>query len=66
MNKQLQSLMQKEVTRREFLATMGFGLASLMGFSSIIKLLTGKSGPAHLSKSSMGYGSSSYGGNREA
>ncbi|HUC89712.1 MAG TPA: hypothetical protein VMR45_02835 [Patescibacteria group bacterium] len=62
MNKQLTSLMQKEMTRKEFLTTFGFGLATLAGFGSIIRLLTGKN---HSSRQvSSGYGSSVYGGHR--
>jgi Trp operon repressor len=58
MNKQLQQLLQKEMTRHEFLATLGMGLASIMGFSSIIKLMnSGKSSKT----ASFGYGSSPYG-----
>ncbi|HEY9715254.1 MAG TPA: hypothetical protein V6C72_17415 [Chroococcales cyanobacterium] len=57
--KQLNTLMQKEMTRKEFLATMGVGVASIMGFGTIVKLLSGK---ATTNRSSMGYGSSSYGG----
>jgi hypothetical protein len=52
--------MQREVTRKEFLATVGFGVASIFGFSTLIHLLTGKSFGVH--HSGMGYGSSSYGG----
>jgi hypothetical protein len=61
------TLMEKEMTRKEFLATLGFGLASIMGFSTIIHLLTGKSfsNPVHRHVSSYGYGSSAYGGGRE-
>jgi hypothetical protein len=60
--KQLATLVQKEMTRKEFITTMGFGLASVFGFSTIVHLLSGKSLLAH--KSQMGYGSSSYGGER--
>jgi hypothetical protein len=61
MNKQVDTLMQKEMTRKEFLVVMGAGLASVMGFSVIIKLLTGKSlSSRHLSDQA--YGSSVYGG----
>jgi hypothetical protein len=56
MNKQLDTLMQKEMTRKEFLATMGLAVASIMGFSSVLRLLGGKS-----HGSSAGYGSRSYG-----
>ncbi len=62
MNKHLETMMQKEMTRKEFLATLGFGVATVMGFGSLLKLLTGKhSAPP----SSYGYGSSAYGGNKD-
>lgn len=61
MAKPLDQLMEKEMTRGEFLATVALGLASLTGFSSLIHLLTGKRNPLQQSSSS-GYGSSSYGG----
>lgn len=35
----LESIMQKEMSRKEFLATIGFGLASIAGFSTILQLL---------------------------
>jgi Trp operon repressor len=63
-NKNIQSLMQKEMSRKEFLATMGFGVAAVMGASTLIKLLTGKSNPVSkqlsLDSSKAGYGSGSY------
>jgi hypothetical protein len=57
-------IMQREVTRKEFLATLGLGLASIMGFSNLIKLLTGKSVNSHLKldpRAENGYGASPYG-----
>jgi len=66
MNKPVTTLMQKEMSRKEFLATLGFGLASIMGFSTIIRFLTGKSIDHHLGqKASNGYGSTAYGGGKE-
>ena len=59
MTKPVAALMQKEMTRKEFLTTMGLAGASVLGFSSIIKLLTGKS--LHGSAVNHGYGGSSYG-----
>jgi hypothetical protein len=58
-------LTAKELTRREFLATLGVGLISIMGLSSILKLLSAK-GHAHQLQSSgnsrsYGYGTSAYG-----
>jgi hypothetical protein len=57
---QLQDLMQKEMSRKEFLATLGFGVASIFGLATILRML-GK-GPQ---QSGRGYGSSSYGGSKE-
>ncbi|HSW99336.1 MAG TPA: hypothetical protein VLF71_05900 [Candidatus Saccharimonadales bacterium] len=57
MDKPLQSLLQKEMTRKEFLATIGLGVASILGFSSLLKLL-GLRGSA---SQSHGYGSHGYG-----
>jgi len=57
--------MEKEMTRKEFIATLGFGLASIMGFSTIIRLLSGKSIDHHLRHFNSGYGSNVYGGGQE-
>jgi hypothetical protein len=40
---QVSALLEKEVSRKEFLTMSGLALASVMGFGSVIKLLTGKS-----------------------
>jgi hypothetical protein len=58
MQKQVQELLHKEMTRHEFLATLGLGVAALLGLSSVLKLLG--SSQQH-QRSSFGYGSSSYG-----
>jgi hypothetical protein len=57
----LEDIMHKEMSRKEFLATVGFGLASLFGFSTAIKFLFGKN-QASGRTATMGYGSSAYGG----
>jgi hypothetical protein len=66
MNTHVSTLMEKEVSRKEFLGMSGLAVASIFGFGTIVKLLTGKSLDAssgrHLSN---GYGSSAYGGNKE-
>jgi hypothetical protein len=59
-NTPLQQLLQKEMSRKEFIATLGFGAASLFGFSSLITMLNGFNTKQH--KVAAGYGSSSYGG----
>jgi len=63
MTKPITQLMQKDMSRKEFMATMGFGVASLFGFSTVVHLLTGKSfGSMHgLNQSNNGYGGSKYG-----
>lgn len=58
----LEPLLQKEMSRKEFLITLGLGLASIFGFSTIIHMLTGKSVGSHINKSvEHGYGSTNYG-----
>jgi hypothetical protein len=61
MNTHLSNLMDKEVTRKEFLGMSGLAIASIFGFGTLVKLLTGKSlsGGNHFSE---GYGASAYGG----
>ena len=60
--KQLDDVMNKEVTRKEFLATLGFGVASVFGISGVLKFLLGK-GTHSQQRSSLGYGGGTYGGN---
>lgn len=65
MTQPLNQLMQKEMDRKEFLLTLGLGVASIFGFSTIIHLLTGKSVSGHLNKGvTGGYGFTSYGGGK--
>jgi hypothetical protein len=59
----LQGLLQKEVSRKEFLTIAGLALLSIFGFSTVIKLLTGKSVETHHLLS--GYGSTMYGGTKK-
>jgi hypothetical protein len=66
MTKPIDTLLQKEMSRQEFLMTLGFGLASILGFSTLIHLLTGKSFESRLHRTSeLGYGASPYGGGKE-
>ncbi|MDB5164546.1 MAG: hypothetical protein JWL89_172 [Candidatus Saccharibacteria bacterium] len=57
MQKHINELLQKEMSRKEFLGTVGFGIASVFGLGTVLKLM------GHKGSSSFGYGSSSYGGN---
>ncbi|HZM63722.1 MAG TPA: hypothetical protein VFB59_01165 [Candidatus Saccharimonadales bacterium] len=59
MQRHVQYLLQKEMSRKEFLLTLGFGLATLVGFSTLLQLL-GKQNPWQRAQS--GYGSKAYGG----
>lgn len=60
---QLNGITQKEVTRKEFLGMSGLAIASVFGFGTLIKLLTGKSLTTSHS-SAAGYGGGAYGGNK--
>lgn len=60
MNTHLANLMNKEVSRGEFLGMLGLAIASIFGLGTLIKLLTGKSLEGHHVLG--GYGASVYGG----
>lgn len=60
MNQHVNHLMEREVSRKEFLGMGGLAVVSIFGFGTVLKLLTGKSltgnhGANH------GYGGSAYG-----
>lgn len=63
MKNQIQELLQKDMSRHEFLATMGMGLVAMLGLTSALKFLldtpTMTSGRSR--NQSNGYGSSPYG-----
>lgn len=64
MNTHMHTILEKEMTRKEFLATLGLAAGSILGFSGLIKLLTGKSLHSQLGAtqhSKYGYGGSAYG-----
>ncbi len=58
--KQLEQIMQKEVSRKEFLALVGAGLVSIFGFSQVLKALLGNKERSQ----NTGYGTSTYGGQK--
>lgn len=66
MNAHLSGLMEKEVSRKEFLGMLGLAVVSIFGFGTLLKLLTGKSLDSHraFTQSEFGYGSSAYGGTK--
>lgn len=62
----IQKLMQKEVSRKEFLATLGFGVASIFGLSALLRLLGHQSPLHHLTNDqTSGYSSGAYGGSKD-
>ena len=64
MNANFTNLMNKEVSRGEFLGMVGLAVASVFGFGTLLKLLTGKSLEGHHAASLDGYGGSMYGGTK--
>lgn len=68
MSQPLQGVLQKEVSRKEFLGMSGLAIASIFGFGTLVKLLTGKSlsgARTHGSAYGSSYGASPYGGGKE-
>ncbi len=59
--RKIDELMQKEMTRKEFLATVGFGMASVFGLSTILGWLSDKDNPTQ-QNTAVGYGNGPYGG----
>lgn len=59
----INDLMQKEMTRKEFLTTVGFGVASIFGLATLLRLITGKENPLQ-QNSALGYGDGPYGGRK--
>lgn len=60
MKNDLNSLLAKEMDRREFLKHIGIGVVALTGASALLKALNGVSGPT---RRTVGFGSGAYGGN---
>jgi hypothetical protein len=56
---QVQTLIQKEITRKEFLGLAALAVGSIFGFGQIVKLFTGKSlsnHPSFRGSNGQGYG----------
>ena len=60
----LQPLLKKEVSRKEFIGILGLAAVSILGMGQILKLLTGNSLENHKALQSGGYSSGVYGGSR--
>ena len=61
MREEVESLLHKEMDRRDFLRHVGIGLIALTGITALLRSLSG-SGSNQQSQPRMGYGGSSYGG----
>ena len=66
MNKQIEELLQKEISRKEFISLIGVGILSILGVSSLLKNLTGSFGSKLASSNSNVpmYGGDVYGGTK--
>jgi hypothetical protein len=47
----IQALLNKRVSRKQFLLLLGFGVVSIFGFSTLLHFITGKQIPGHISTS---------------
>lgn len=56
----INDLLHKDMTRKEFLSTVGLGLATIFGVSAVLRILTGKN--IGIQNNQYGYGGGSYGG----
>jgi hypothetical protein len=61
----INDLIQRDMTRKEFLTTVGLGLATIFGFSAILRLITGK-GLETQQSNAYGYGGGAYGGRKNS
>jgi hypothetical protein len=59
----MSSLMRREVSRQEFIAIIGLVALSILGFGTIVKVLTGKSLEGHHSPHD--YSGTVYGGGKD-
>jgi hypothetical protein len=57
----LSDLLNKQVTRSEFLKSLGIGIAAIVGLGRLIQLLGGNPQQQATGKQSKGYGLSGYG-----
>jgi hypothetical protein len=66
MKEELDSLLQKEMDRKDFLKLVGVSFVAMTGIVSVLKTLNSLGGTSvSSSKQAGGYGSSAYGGERK-
>jgi hypothetical protein len=62
MTKPLVQLMQKQMTRKEFVITLGLGIVAVLGFDKLVELFTGHSIHKNISTEFGIQSDASYGG----
>ena len=66
MKDEVNSLLQKTMNRLDFLKHVGAGIAAITGAAVVLKTMNSMGNSSSSSnKQSLGYGSSSYGGNKD-
>ncbi|OGL22324.1 hypothetical protein A2707_03285 [Candidatus Saccharibacteria bacterium RIFCSPHIGHO2_01_FULL_45_15] len=69
---ELNTLLTKKMDRKDFLKHVGVGVVAAVGLSSILKAVSSTGAPAtsnssaNTNSSSLGYGSSAYGGTKQS
>lgn len=63
MKNELESLLQKEMDRRDFLKHVGIAFVALTGVAALLKTLNGFGGNTR-TRQTVGYGSATYGGKK--
>lgn len=66
MKNELDSLLQKQMDRRDFLKHVGIGFVALTGIAGLLKTLNGLGKPSSPIQNVGSYGSSVYGGEPSA
>lgn len=61
--KQIDGILQKEMSRQEFLTLIGAGVLSLVGITQLLDMVSQRS--KHQQAESIGYGMTPYGGYKE-
>ena len=66
MQKQVNTILQKRMDRKDFLKHVGMGMAVLTGFAGVVKWFTQTPAGSTTAGGGMSYGSSAYGGAAQA
>lgn len=62
MHKVVNTILEKEVSRKEFLSLVGAGILSIVGLTSLLKNLENSFGARNVSNKTINYGDDVYGG----